>query len=456
MRTMNGETANLLGMALAKAYYAYTFALLMATPVHLLVAVGLLYQAIRRRPLGRRAHLLIDIIYGLANPVLYLLVLERVAARSPSPALTSLGVAVLLAFWGLRLAGRAFRPLPARAIARAVLTIGVGSVACFLARDLTLNESIAGLPLLPFTPLYSVPILSAALHLSAASDATWEGGDLLLPWNKPVRLFGALAAGLIFFSLVVSHWHSSVAVTQNLVLQYRASIEAAAEKYGIEPRLLAALVYVTHREHSNPFRRTLEEAAMTAWLSDKTSHDGLSLGLDISVGLAQIKPVTALTAMAIRFRCAGEQVGPIKHFRDIPPTYRANPIAPEVCVVARDARREVVGPPLPNDSGKDAVVAALLDPSKNLEFAAFILSTYATQWERTPGAAVIRNRPDILATLYQIGFEHSRPKANPTANDFGRQVLAAANEAWNRASFAPAEPAKEVTKNPPTPPATTR
>lgn len=55
-------------------------------------------------------------------------------------------------------------------------------------------------------------------------------------------------------------------------LANRGAITTSAEEYGIEPRMLAALVYVTHREHSNPFRLTLEEMAMGARLRDANSH----------------------------------------------------------------------------------------------------------------------------------------------------------------------------------------
>jgi len=372
-------------------------------------------------------------------------VLERLAVRSPSPSLTALGSTVLVVFWALRLFGPAFPGRPEiRTVARGVLALSMATVASFLARDLSLGEGISEFSLLLFTPLYLAPILSAALHLAGTSEPTWERASLLLSWSRPVRLLGAVASALLLLSTFVAHWRPSAAAAKSLVLQHRAAIQLAAEKYGIEPSALAALVYVTHREHSNPFRLTLEEAAMTAWLKDKKSHEGLSRGLDVSIGLAQIKPVTALTAMALRARCAGAQVGPSKEFRDLPPVYRANPIAPQACVIARDARGEFVEAPLANGSGKDSVAAALLDPAKNLEFAAFILSTYATQWERAPGAAVIRNRPDILATLYPIGFERSHPKPNPAANEFGRQVLAAADETWIRESFASADtPDKE-------------
>jgi len=103
--------------------------------------------------------------------------------------------------------------------------------------------------------------------------------------------------------------------------------------------------------------------------------------------------------------------------------------------LARNGADEVVGPPVASGVGKAAVVQALLDPGTNLEFAGFLLATYATQWELTPGAATIRYRPEILATLYQVGFGRSHPKADPRPNSFGKDVGAAAGLDWVREAF---------------------
>jgi hypothetical protein len=36
----------------------------------------------------------------------------------------------------------------------------------------------------------------------------------------------------------------------------------------------------------------------------------------------------------------------------------------------------------------------------------------------------IDDRPEILATLYNLGYERSEPKPDPRPNDFGRRVAA--------------------------------
>jgi hypothetical protein len=52
-----------------------------------------------------------------------------------------------------------------------------------------------------------------------------------------------------------------------------------------------------------------------------------------------------------------------------------------------------------------------------------------------PSAIPLQARPDILATLYQIGFERSLPKPNPSPSSFGIKVSNVLNEKWISAMF---------------------
>ena len=63
----------------------------------------------------------------------------------------------------------------------------------------------------------------------------------------------------------------------------------------------------------------------------------------------------------------------------------------------------------------------LLDPETNLALAAAILRFYQAHWNEN--GFPIDDRPEILATLYNIGYARSFPKAEPRANDFGKRVL---------------------------------
>lgn len=77
-------------------------------------------------------------------------------------------------------------------------------------------------------------------------------------------------------------------------------------------------------------------------------------------------------------------------------------------------------------------MAALLTPEKNLEICAFLLALYQRQWENANPAWGIRERPDILATLYQIGFARSKPHKAPRSNAFGTRVREVYEQPWLR------------------------
>ena len=51
-----------------------------------------------------------------------------------------------------------------------------------------------------------------------------------------------------------------------------------------------------------------------------------------------------------------------------------------------------------------------------------LLDLVATQCESTNAAWSVRDRPDVMATLFQIGFHHSWPRANPVSNELADAV----------------------------------
>jgi hypothetical protein len=72
----------------------------------------------------------------------------------------------------------------------------------------------------------------------------------------------------------------------------------------------------------------------------------------------------------------------------------------------------------------------LLNAETNLETCALILALYQKQWEAANRDWSIRARPDILATLYQIGFARSKPHAAPRSNAFGKRVREVYEQPW--------------------------
>ena len=72
----------------------------------------------------------------------------------------------------------------------------------------------------------------------------------------------------------------------------------------------------------------------------------------------------------------------------------------------------------------------LVNAEANLETCALILALYQKQWEAANGEWSIRARPDILATLYQIGFARSKPHGAPNSNAFGTRVREVYEQPW--------------------------
>jgi hypothetical protein len=82
-------------------------------------------------------------------------------------------------------------------------------------------------------------------------------------------------------------------------------------------------------------------------------------------------------------------------------------------------------------------VRALLDPKRNIALSAYLLDLYAAQWEEPRPEWSIRSRPDILATLYQLGFMRSEPKPEPRPNAFGTRVAQVFQAPWMQEHFGP-------------------
>jgi hypothetical protein len=145
--------------------------------------------------------------------------------------------------------------------------------------------------------------------------------------------------------------------------------------------------------------------------------------LDVSVGLAQIKPRTAQTASVLATgRTPDELPEPVFFaYRDVEPVGEA---------WKGPASRAALPVAIPVPASRAAVARALLEPTSNLATCAMILALYQHQWETADPAWSVRDRPDILATLYQIGFARSRPHGAARSSAFGRRVADVHGQAW--------------------------
>jgi hypothetical protein len=399
--------------------------------------------------------------FGLVNPVLYLVVLQpsipelRATAVAWHTVLTAGAWLLLAAFWSLRIFGAALEP-HVRALRGGVLTLlgtAFGWLLIFAAKDIgflrvTVPSNAAPLTLalniLRICPLYLVPAVLLWEHIrlawAAAGGADRYGGLFVLP-GRAARAAVAGAVGVLVLSAALGAHRRSEANVRALVGAHRDTIEEAGRNYGVDPRLIASIVYVTHRDQLSPFRDELERVFVSAWARNMRGEIGvgspehvdrigtdenplLNRALDVSVGLAQIKPRTAQTASVLAAGLLPDELPrPGRDsYRDIEPPGDAWNLPA--------ARRLRVVSPIPVPGARHVAAAALLDDRSNLATCALILALYQHHWESVNPAWSLRERPEILATLYQLGFARSRPHAAPRSNAFGTRVRGVLDEPW--------------------------
>jgi len=468
------------GVWLARAYAFYGMAFLLV-PAFFFADLALLAAVVwaaashsRGRqpwpnlpPFARRwGRLAVEIAFGLINPVLYLAILTPSLPdlsfpdlRSDAPwwlALTASAWILLAAFWTLRIFGAALDPRsrPVRAGVRTLLVAALACVLLYSVKDawllIGMDRSTAppfalALNVLRLCPLYLIPAVLLWDYLRSMSTPSGQAiGKRHALFLLPDRAARLAVAGVVSVALVTvafaAHRCSDAAVRQ-LVSDHRESIRAAAARYDVDPRLVASIVYVTHRDQLSPFRGALERLVISAWAKNMRRELGLrppdrmdeigtdenpllNRALDISVGLAQIKPRTAQTASVLATGRTPDDLPKPAFFsyRDVEPIGDA--------WTRPAAARTFAIPPIPVPAERHIVANALLDAESNLATCALILALYQNQWEAMNRDWSLRGRPDILATLYQIGFARSKPHAAPRSNAFGSRVREIYEQSW--------------------------
>jgi hypothetical protein len=465
------SAADTVGVAAARLYVAYGVFLLAGTllGVHALV---LLISAnwLRASPRLRLPVLQwsVDLAYGFLNPLVYLVV---ILANGPSwlrfptirTPLTILAWTLFIIVWTIRLAGtprllstpagRQWVRALAVAAALVVLAHGALDFVLFVFPIVkaapprpTISDWVR--PVLSFTvlpasiaSLYLIPVLRIIAWIRELSPRKigTAAEQLLLPARGRLLVRAAvLSAVVIVIASTAPRWSDRHA--HDVIREHRDDIVHAAQRYGVDARTLAAIMWVTQRDQLSPLRDALERASMAAWQWDATSDFLLGRPLNISVGVMQVKPLTVQEAAFLRdrglFLVPGRPTpagGPeawsadFKERRDVRVPDAGWPLTGDALVR--------LTPPFDVPATKPSVVAALLDDRHNIEASALILALCQMQWEGADPAWSIRNRPDILATLYQIGFERSRPHATPEPNRFGRRVREVYDSDWVREMF---------------------
>lgn len=451
------------GVWLAYAVTAYSISLFLSTVFFgqwlLLAAVtwSLVSNARGRQsfakvsPTVRRwGRLCIEVIFGLFNPVLYLTILNAaLPLRRPEmewwfAPLHALACVLLIAIWGWRVGGAAFKPASsaARIGLRALLLVSLACLLAFAVKDyqvLVRGGAVLGdsnpwtllLTALILCPLYLMPAVLLCDYLRATTKQTTDqrqGFFLLTNRASRFAVAGVIGISLVTFALAAQR--RSDANVRKLVSQHATAIQSAAARYDVNPRLIAAIVYVTHREQLSPLRDNIERLLTSAWASRVDSSNVLNHALDISLGVAQIKPRTALTASVLATGYTPETLPEPADadYRHVEPVGAGWP--PPI------NEQAVMHSPLPVPSDQRTAAQMLVNAEANLETCALILALYQKQWEAARPDWSIRARPDILASLYQIGFARSKPHGAPQSNAFGTRVREVYEQPWLGELFA--------------------
>jgi hypothetical protein len=440
---MAGESSvQAIGASLAYVYIAYGLGLVvLAAWGGQMVALAVLGLVVVRKKKARILRLTFEVIYGLLNPLVYLVVLRPgfvtyeagLWQRLP---LQSVAWSVLVLLWTMRIAGAALaNTLPIESVRRSLVWAALACVLLFGVKDAALYPLLAGPPSLTslwntawtlsmVVPLYLIPALLLVDHLRGDNGQAPTATRFFLLPAGPALAFGLMFAAIGLASVAVSVWRPSDDAARRVVLAHRDVIRKASAEFDVDPAVVASIVYVTQRNQITPFRDQVERLVMAAWLVDLKSNFQLGRALNISIGLAQIKPATAQTAAMLAAHDGKSEVYD-KEYREVPRLVLSLP---------HDLASRL---PIPwqRPAGKERVVETLLDDRGNLRTCALILAVYQLQWQTDAHGSPIRDRPDILGTLFQIGFERSHPKASPQSNAFGRQVQQVHDSPWLQEAF---------------------
>lgn len=228
-----------------------------------------------------------------------------------------------------------------------------------------------------------------------------------------------LAATLVLV-LFAPLWLSIPRVTHRqaiaLIESHRGEILGTAHSADLDPRLLAGIIYVAHtRDHPRFTGDLLEELTLALWESVYGNPFGFGGSgaplLNASAGLCQIRPTTVM-----------ETIFPITGQSFWPGRMAAFPRPPhsDAHVSRVRTRCHALLPAIERANQTGEIRTLLLVPKSNLAAAAILLCNFSEQWREA--GFPIDDRPEILATLFNIGYQRSHPHGAPRANDFGHRV----------------------------------
>ncbi|NQT66364.1 MAG: DUF1402 family protein [Actinobacteria bacterium] len=173
-------------------------------------------------------------------------------------------------------------------------------------------------------------------------------------------------------------------MTLNLLKDESTNIIKSAEIFHLSPRLLASAIYSDRRMNYNLLDHTLDKAIARK-------------GRDNSIGIAQIRVSTA--------KWVEQQIHNPKSLYYLGEEFESI---------------------IPDSLSRDEIIDTLSDSRQNLLYAAAYTVMIMQRWKKA--GFDISDRPEIVATLYNIGpikkdGSERFPNANPRANEYGYVAL---------------------------------
>lgn len=454
------------GQAVAMLYFGYGILLLAGAVFSLHALVFLLLVLATRRDVPRfpRLVLLAELLYGFANPLVYLVILQRTVV--PGYAfLTGVAWGLLLLVWGCRLWGgfdRVRGSAVTRRCVRGLLLLALLCIVAFLAKDVLESAIRQGSVGFQWPPQRWLDTLWGLAALASVSGLYAIPGVLVAA--SPHDAHGrALGQRQVVFPLLQArrpgYWIATSRGLRRLLVSAVArdcGADRAQAPRGDHQRVRAApdrssadcLDPVRHAARSVHAVRPAARAWGDGRLAFGPNEQHLSRRAPRRVYRAHPDQATHGARRAghllggVAAGTHGGQSGSIRSglgsgVRFQPFRYRGVPRLGGRWRLPRETIRAL--DPVHRDLiPKARIVEELFDDRLNIEMCALILSLYAIQWEAADPTWSLRQRPEILATLYQLGFEKSWPKANPRPNPFGERVRQVYEGPWMREHFGPA------------------
>jgi len=189
---------------------------------------------------------------------------------------------------------------------------------------------------------------------------------------------------LVFFQLNVVVYAESPNITLDKLAQKRTTILETAQQFNINPLYLAAVIYT---------ERTLNYDLTDEWFDIPLAK----ANKNSSIGFCQVKLKTAYF-IERQFHNQESLYYPSEQYQNL----------------------------LQVSSSPQELINKLANDDTNIQYAAAYLKLMEVRWHNAGFS--IKERPDILGTLYSAGLFHNDgterlPNSNPQPNEFGSIVI---------------------------------